>query len=179
MTPYFSARSPPEHSATLPPSVAVVWLPGSGGKSRPCAAAAVASSTVRTPGWQTATRSSTLTSIRRFMRVRTSTMPPRLGTVPALRFVPDPRGTTGTRSSSAIRTIPATSSVEPGKTTTSGAPRSSGVASVEKASSVPASSRTCSAPATCSSRARRSVAGRLAVAMARRFLPHGFAFKCA
>ena len=41
MIPYLSARRPPEHSATLPPTVAVVWLPGSGGKSRPSAAAAI------------------------------------------------------------------------------------------------------------------------------------------
>ena len=165
MIPYFSARRPPEHSATFPPSVEIAWLPGSGGKSRPCAAAACASSIVFTPGSQTATSSAPLTSLSLFIRTSTSTMPPRCGIVPPLRFVPEPRGTTGTRSSLASRSTPATSSAVAGNTIASGRACWSGVASVENVTSAPSSVRTWSPPTTSLKRSCRSVDVAVAVTL--------------
>ena len=62
-------------------------------------------------------RSSSLTW---FIRLTSTTMPPRSGTAPSVRPVPPSRGTTGTRSSLAIRTTPATCSVLVGSTARSG-----------------------------------------------------------
>ncbi len=62
-------------------------------------------------------RSSSLTW---FMRLTSTTMPPRSGTAPSVRPVPPSRGTTGTLSSWAIRTTPATCSVLVGSTARSG-----------------------------------------------------------
>ena len=60
--------------------------PGSGGNRRPFAAAACASSIVRTPGSQTATSSAPLTSLTLFIRVSTSTMPPRCANRPGAQI---------------------------------------------------------------------------------------------
>ena len=59
----------------------------------------------------------------RFIRSRSSAMPPRTARAPPT--IPDrpPTGTTGIRASAAIRTIAATSSVEPGQATRSGCQR--------------------------------------------------------
>jgi len=55
-----------------------------------------------------------------FMRVNTSTIPPFMGTVPPLRFVPAPRGVTGIPSSFATFMMAETCSVPCGSSTTSG-----------------------------------------------------------
>ena len=55
-----------------------------------------------------------------FIRLTSTTMPPRSGTAPSVRPVPPSRGTTGTRSSFAILTTAATSSVDTGSTARSG-----------------------------------------------------------
>ena len=62
-------------------------------------------------------RSSSLTW---FIRLTSTTIPPRSGTAPSVSPVPPSRGTTGTRSSLAMRTTPATCSVLVGRTARSG-----------------------------------------------------------
>ncbi len=62
-------------------------------------------------------RSISLTS---FIRLTSTTMPPRRGTAPSVSPVPPSRGTTGTRRSLAIWTTPATCSVLVGSTARSG-----------------------------------------------------------
>ncbi len=60
----------------------------------------------------------------RFIRVITTSTPPRTASAPPASPVPDPRGTIGVPCAVATRTTAATSSAEHGKTTTSGSARS-------------------------------------------------------
>ena len=78
----------------LPPMEQISYELGSGGYQRPCSAAARLTSTLRAPGWTTATREATSISTARIRSVD-RTMPPSTASAPPDRPVPAPRGTTG------------------------------------------------------------------------------------
>ena len=122
--PWASVCGPPELFAMFPPMVQTRCEDGSGAYSRPYGASASCRCRLITPGCTTTTRLSASISRMRFIRVSTMSTPPRTGTVPPARPVPEPRGTTGTSWSAAICTAAATSAVVRGKTTASGSARS-------------------------------------------------------
>src|SRR5512133_822143 len=106
----------------LPPIVDHGELAGSGGYQSPCSAAATRSSSLITPAWTTASRSSG--SIERISLSRSSAMitPPSMALAPPESPVPAPRAVTGTPNLAHTRTADATSSLEIARINASGSP---------------------------------------------------------
>jgi len=115
-----TALMPEAFVATMPPMVQASPLPGVGGKKNLKGASASFRRSYTTPASATQYRSLIRSSLIAFMRVRSITMPPLMGTAAPQRPVPPPRGTTGMPSREASLTRRETSSALFGRTTMSG-----------------------------------------------------------
>ena len=103
----------------MPPSVASA--PGSSGNIRPLDRRCFSSCFRVTPASTVTSRSSAFRRTMRFMRVRSTLMPPWTGITCPSSDDPAPNGVIGQRCSAQAATIACTSSVEVGNTTASGA----------------------------------------------------------
>src|SRR5947208_2991943 len=97
-------------------------LAGSGGYHRPCSAQARRRSSLTTPGWTTAIRSSGSMAVIAFIASKETTTHPSTALAPPDRPVPAPRATIGTPCSAHHWTIFRTSAVSRGRTTAAGVP---------------------------------------------------------
>ena len=122
MTPYFTQHSPPAFVATLPPIVDHGALAGSGGYQRPRSAQAARRSSLTTPGWTTARRSTGLISVIAVICSVDRTTHPSTALAPPDRPVPAPRVTSGAPCARQARTTAWTSVVLCGRTSATGAP---------------------------------------------------------
>ena len=142
--PYFTQRSPPEPSATAPPTVQSELLAGSGGKKNPSFARRLLSSSRVTPAWARAYQF-TVSTFSTASILRMSRIIAPLATAAPVRLVPAPLGTMATFLFPASATIFITSPSEPGLTTTAGRARKPAMSS-EYSSRRAASAKTFSAP---------------------------------
>ena len=118
--PYFVENCPAERAASQPPNVEHMIEDGKWPSVKPRRSSSCSRCSPRMPASTVAAPACASSSTIERMRLRSTTTPPRTGSVPPHTPEPAPNGTSGVPVRTAARTIAATSSVEVGQATASG-----------------------------------------------------------